>query len=181
MKRKSSFGWVELIVGIVLLLFGVFTFFRPESMLTGIVYLYGAAAIVTGIEDIVVYVKLERFTGFGPTVSLITGIMSVMCGTMIIAYPEAVKWALSLLIPIWFIAHSVSRLAHINVVHMLASNFYYYVTLIANIAGIVLGFLMLLRPALSFMTMRVMGYIMATYLVLFGIEGIIMAFGRKDV
>ena len=79
MKREGGFGWSELIAGILLILLGVFTFARPESMLSGLVVVYGIIAIALGIEDIVVYVRLSRFTGFGPMLSLIAGILSVMC------------------------------------------------------------------------------------------------------
>ena len=40
---------MELIVGILLIALGVFTFVRPGSMLTGIVLLYGLIAILMGI------------------------------------------------------------------------------------------------------------------------------------
>ena len=46
MKRKNGFGWSELIVGVLLILLGIFAFIRPESMLTGAVVIYGVIAIV---------------------------------------------------------------------------------------------------------------------------------------
>ena len=94
MKRKNGFGWSELIVGVLLILLGIFAFIRPESMLTGAVVIYGVIAIVMGIEDLVVYARLSRFIGFGPMLSLISGILSVMCGVMLIANPNVGKWAL---------------------------------------------------------------------------------------
>ena len=83
MKRRSSYGVYELIVGILLILLGIFTFTRPQSALTGLVVLYGLLATITGIGDIVFYVKMEKHTGFGPTVSLISGILSVMTGLVL--------------------------------------------------------------------------------------------------
>ena len=77
MKRKSGFGWSELIVGILLTALGIVTFVQPEGTLTGAVVIYGVIVIVMGIEDIVVYTRLSRFTGFGPMLSLISGILSV--------------------------------------------------------------------------------------------------------
>ena len=102
MKRKNGFGWSELIVGVLLILLGIFAFIRPESMLTGAVVIYGVIAIVMGIEDLVVYARLSRFIGFGPMLSLISGILSVMCGVMLIANPNVGKWALTILLPISF-------------------------------------------------------------------------------
>lgn len=176
MKKHSEFGWMELIVGILLILLGIFTFMRPGSMLTGIVVVYGIIAVITGIEDIVLYVRLEKYTGFGPMVSLISGILSVMCGVMLFVYPDAGKWILSLLFPVWFISHCISRLSHIQLLRIMRGKAVYYVALILNIIGIILGFLMLFQPVLTFISMRIVGYIVAAYLVLLGIDNIVQAF-----
>lgn len=180
MKRRSEFGWTELVVGILLILLGIFTFIRPSSMLTGIVVIYGIIAVITGIEDIMTYVKVEKYTGFGPTISLISGILSVMCGIMLLIYPNAGKWILSLLFPLWFIAHCISRLSHVGLLRLAGRKFYYYFSLIINIIGLILGFVMIFRPFLTFMTMRIIGYVIAVYLVLLGIDSIVAAFGKKN-
>ena len=39
MRRRSKFGWMELILGILLIVLGIFTFLRPGSVLTGAVLL----------------------------------------------------------------------------------------------------------------------------------------------
>lgn len=66
MNKRSCFGWFELVAGMLLIALGIFTFIRPGSVLTWIILIYGFTALVMGIEDIVVYVKFARFTGFGP-------------------------------------------------------------------------------------------------------------------
>ena len=179
MKKRTDFGWSELMVGLLLIILGIFTFVRPESTLTGAVVIYGIIAIVMGIEDIVVYVRLARFTGFGPMLSLISGILSVMCGIMLLANPNVGKWALTILLPIWFIAHCISGLTHTNFVRLIENRFYYYFALILNILGLILGFLMLFSPVLSFLTIRAISYMIAVYLVLFGAESVIAAFARR--
>ena len=84
MRERSRFDWVELIEGILLILLGFYSISHPGSALTGVVLLYGLVAIVTGIADIVFYVKVEEHTGFGPTVSLVSGVLSVMAGVMLL-------------------------------------------------------------------------------------------------
>ena len=175
MRRRSGFGWFELIVGILLIILGVFTFVKPGSVLTGVVIIYGILAVITGISDIVFYVRMEQHIGFGPTVSLISGILSVMAGMMLLVYPNAGKWILALLLPIWFIAHCISRLSHLNIVRYTAGNFYYYFSLIMNILGLVLGFLMLFQPAVSILSF---GMIIGIYLILLGIDSIIVALSK---
>lgn len=176
---KRSFGWGELIIGLLLILLGVFTLARPESMLTGIIVIYGIIAVILGISDIILYVKLEKFTGFGPMMSLISGILSVMCGIMLIANPNVGKWALTVMLPVWFIAHCISGLAHTGTIRLMTNSFCYYCLLILNILGLILGILMLISPALSFLTIRAISYIAAAYLILFGVESVIAAFAKR--
>ena len=113
MRSKKTLGWGELALGILLIALGIFSFARPESALAGVTYLYGILALVTGIIDIVFYVKLEQRTGFGPGHSLAGGILSILAGLMILLYPSAGAWALVVLFPIWFIAHCISRLTRL--------------------------------------------------------------------
>ena len=160
-------------MGICLILLGAFTFLRPRSIFTGIAVLYGIAAVITGICDIVIYIKEERFSGFGPVLSLVSGILSIMTGITLLAYPGVAEWVISLLFPLWFITHCISRLTHLGIIRLLAGRFYYYFSLIVNLIGLVLGFLMLFQPFLAFFTV---GYLVAFLLIAFGIDCIMMAF-----
>lgn len=171
---------MKLAVGILLILLGAFTFLRPGSLLTGIVAVYGLIALITGIDDILTFIRLEKYTGFASMLSLVSGILSVMCGCMFLLYPNAGKWILSLLFPIWFISHCISRLSHTYIIRMISRRLFYYFSLIVNIAGLVLGFLMIFNPVLTFMTMRFMGYVVAVYLILLGVDSILAASDRKN-
>ena len=100
MRRRSGFGWMECIEGVLLLGLGSYTFAQPDRALTGFIVMYGIVAVTMGIADILLYVRVERFTGFGPIVSLISGALSVMTGVMLLVYPNAGKWVMSLLFQI---------------------------------------------------------------------------------
>ena len=175
MKKQSGFKWMELVIGIALILLGIFTFMNPGKTLTGAVMVYGIVAIITGIADIVFYVRAERYTGFGPAVALVTGILGVMAGVMLLAYPTAGKWIFLLVFPVWFITHCISRLSHLDMIRLVAGKFIYYVTLVINIVGIVLGVMMIFRPRIAFLSAAV---VIGAYLILLGIDSIVMAFSR---
>lgn len=175
MRRRSGYGWFELIIGIMLVVLGIFTFIRPGSTLTGIVILYGLVAVITGISDLIFYVRTERYTGFGPAVSLISGIFSIMAGVMLLVYPGAGRWVMVLLLPLWFIAHCVSRLSHLNFIRMTAGEIYYWFALIVNIIGIILGIMMIARPMLSLFSA---GFLIGTYLILLGVDNIMVGAGK---
>lgn len=109
MRRRSGFGWLELVAGILLIALGIWAFMDPGLALAGMVFAYGVAAIIIGIADIILYIQVERYIGLGPVISLIAGILSVMTGIMLLVYPGAGTLALTLLFPIWFIAHCICR------------------------------------------------------------------------
>lgn len=173
MKRRSGLYWIELIIGILLVLFGIYTWLRPGQSLNWIVMLYGLFAVIMGISDIVFYIRAERLTGFGPIISLITGVFSIMAGIMLLIHPGAGKWVMVLLLPIWFIAHCISRLSRLHEIRFIQGNFYYYFTLIVNIIGIVLGCMMIIWPSILLFSTS---YIIGTYLILLGIDNIVAAF-----
>ena len=159
MRQRSSYGWLELVIGILLTILGVYSFFRPVDYLTTLIVLYGVAALVTGIADIIFYCKMERHIGFAPTISLATGVLGVMAG-------------LVLFFPLWFIAHCISRLTHLRVVRFLAGTTFYVFDMIISLLGIVLGVLMLLTPQVTILSMNL---VIGFYLLLLGVDCIIEA------
>ena len=172
MRQRSSYGWLELIIGILLSALGIYSFFRPVDYLTTLIVVYGVAALVTGIADIVFYCKMERHIGFAPTVSLVTGVLGVMAGLVLMVHPGAGRWAIGLFFPLWFIAHCISRLTHLSVVRFIAGTAFYVIELIVSILGILLGISMLLTPQVMFLSMNL---VIGFYLLLLGIDCIIEA------
>lgn len=175
MRKRSGFGWLELIIGIVLIGLGILTFVNPDLALTSMVFAYGIAAVVMGIADLILYIQVERYTGFGPILALISGILSVMSGVALVVYPSAGILVLTVLFPIWFIAHCISRLSHLNHIRLAAGNGMYYFTLAINIVGLLLGFMMLLNPLFTLTTIR---FFASIYLILLGIDSIAMSISR---
>lgn len=172
MKRRFVFEWFELVIGILLILFGIDTLIHPGRSLEWIVILYGMFAMIIGISDLVFYIRAERFIGFGPAVSLISGIFSIMAGVMLLVHPDAGKWVMILLLPIWFIAHCVSRLSRLRLIRVVHGRFYYYFTLVANIIGIILGCMMIVWPSILLFSI---GFLIGAYLILLGVDNIVVA------
>ena len=175
MRRRSGFGWVELLIGVALIAMGLFTFSRPLEALNGLVMFYGIVATAIGIGDRVCSSKTEAHTGFAPTISLISGILSVLAGLMLMLHPGAGRWAMVVFFPLWFICHCISRLSGLSFVRMTAGRTAYWLTLILNAAGLVLGILMMACPVLTLMSATVT---IGCYLILLGIDNVLMAFSR---
>lgn len=175
MKRKTEFNWLELLVGIIFILIGIYTFMNPGLTLTGFVIAYGILAVISGIADIAFYVQLDRHTGFGPTASLLMGILNVLLGFFLIINSDFGVVAAAILFPIWFISHCLGKLLNVNFIRIFGGRVQYWVALIVNIIGIILGFLMLFNPFASAVSMV---YISGFYLLLVGIGSVVAAFGK---
>lgn len=97
----------------------------------------------------------------------------IMAGIMLLVYSTAGEIIMTVLFPLWFIAHCISRLAHLHDIRLFSGDFTYYFTLILNIMGLILGTLMLVNR-FSLLSIR---YIVSFYLLL-GIDCIIPAVSR---
>ena len=171
MRKRTEFGWMELILGIILTILGIFTMIRPESMLNSIVICYGIVAAVSGIADIIFYVKMERHMGVVPTVSLTSGILSTLLGMMLILCPGATQRLVIWLFALWIIMHSISRLSHISTVRYFAGNSFGLVSLLLNIIGVML----LIEPIMAVVAF---GYLIGLYLIVLGIDSIASALSK---
>ncbi len=86
---------------------------------------------------------------------------------------EIGAFAVAILFPIWFIAHCVGQLTNIGFIRLCGSETQYWVTLIVNVLGLVLGIMLLFNPFASAVSMV---YIAGLYLLFVGIGHIISAF-----
>lgn len=173
MQKKSAFGWLELILGILFIALGIYTFMEPKFALSGFVIVYGIVAIICGIVDIVFYASMEKRTGFGPVAALVTGIFSVLFGVLLLFYSDIGIVAISIIFPLWFIAHCISRLSNVGFIKLAAGNGPFYLSLFLYISGIILGIILLFNLSASAVTFS---YIIAVYLVILGIGSVVTSF-----
>ena len=166
MRNQRTLGVLDLILGVLLFFAGLHAVTHPWSALAGVTLFYGLLAILTGIVDVIFYVKLERRTGFGPAAALVTGILSILTGILVLAQPAVGSVSLAILFPVWFIAHCISGLTRLPLIRWTAGNGYYYFALAVN----VIGLMMLCSPLLSMLSLPWMAGIC---LLLLGINSIV--------
>ena len=171
MKNQRMLGVLDLILGILLFLAGFHALTHPMSALAGVVVFYGLLAVITGIVDVVFYVKMERRTGFGPVVALVSGILSIFTGILVLTRPAAGGISLAILLPVWYISHCISELARLPLLRWTSGTRYYYFTLTVNIIGLIVGLMMLFSPGLSILSLPWMAGI---YLLLLGLNSIVL-------
>lgn len=87
MKYEHRYLFVEILEGVLLVMLGVATMLRTEQVLDSLTLIFGILAVITGLADVMFYIRLERHTGFRPAVSLVSSILSIMLGCALIAHP----------------------------------------------------------------------------------------------
>ena len=173
MQRRNEIKWLELLVGVIFIIISIYTFKNPGLSLGGFVVTYGILAVISGIADIAFYVRMERHTGFGPVIALIAGILNVLLGLFLILNNEVGAWTAAVCFPVWFIVHCIGQLTNLGLIRLWATRLQYWITLITNILGLVLGVMLLFNPFASAISMV---YIAGFYLLFIGIGTIINAF-----
>ncbi|MFV0413704.1 MAG: HdeD family acid-resistance protein [Oscillospiraceae bacterium] len=179
MKEKTGFDWMELIVGILFILGGIFTFANPAGALASLVFVFSILLAVRGIADISRYFRVKKFWGTSITLSLIVGILDIVLGIFLLFNLGAGVVALSILFPVWFMIDCIINLAHLDLVKAYSKGLFWF-TLIVNIIGIVIAVLMMAQPVTAAFTLAAF---IALYLLVLGLESVVFAFSpfsRKD-
>lgn len=172
MKSDHGYLLIEILEGLLLVMMGVATMLRTEQVLNGLALIFGILAVITGVADVMFYIRLERHTGFRPAVSLVSSILSIMLGSALIAHPNVGTGIMLVIFPVFIIAHCVARLTHLNIVRYAAGEVSFWLTLISNAVGLILGVILLFNPAMSAATL---GIVLGADLVLLGIEAVVFA------
>lgn len=172
MTRRSKFGWADFLLGAVLICLGIYIFISPQAAVNSILVISSALAIISGILDIVFYIRLENDRA---AVSLVTGIISALAGFMLLLNPVMGRWIIGAVFAIWFVAHSISRVACYKTVRALAGRGAAAISLVLNAPGLVLGVLMVVSPVVSALSL---GYLVATALVVHGAGSVTEAFSK---
>ena len=47
MKNRKALGWGEFILGILLIIIGIYTLIKPYSTIRGVTFIYGLAALIS--------------------------------------------------------------------------------------------------------------------------------------
>jgi uncharacterized membrane protein HdeD (DUF308 family) len=98
-RRNDENWWVFLMLGLVSLGAGIIAMIHPTLTAFVLILLIGAHALVTGVLDIVVAVRVRKFIR-GELLLVLSGIASILFGVIVFMYPLtagvlAVVWLIS--------------------------------------------------------------------------------------
>jgi uncharacterized membrane protein HdeD (DUF308 family) len=109
-RSGDEHWWLGLLLGLASLGAGVIAIVSPGLTALVLVLLMGANAIVTGVLDIALAIRLRRAIR-GEWVLFLAGLVSIVFGVLVFLYPGAGALALVWLISVYAIASGVLLLA----------------------------------------------------------------------
>ncbi|MES2934563.1 MAG: DUF308 domain-containing protein [Pseudomonadota bacterium] len=103
-RKRDERWWLVLLLGVVSIGAGVLAIAFPALTMLALVLLMGVNALVTGILDVLIAVRLRKVM-HGEWLLLLGGVMSILFGLIVVAFPvDAGALALALLVSIYAIA-----------------------------------------------------------------------------
>ena len=169
---KKGFNLVHFILGLILLVTGLVSFFNPLSSLVAIVVVFAVAALFEGIIQLVFRSRLLEYTGYKANSILVLGILDILIGLFLLFNMNFGLLALPYIFAIWFIMDSIGELIVSDVFKSLSSGYYWF-KIIMNVLGLILGIMMLFNPIISALTIS---FLVGLYFLTAGIDFIVTSF-----
>lgn len=169
MNKQRSVNCPGLILGILFILISLLAFSNPGGSLSAIVIFFAVLAIINGIFSIVVRNQIKNMTGTRVTVFLILGIIELLLGIVLLFNLSAGIIAITYVFAFWFIAGALRNLFFLDHARTFGNGHYWF-TLIINLIGVVVGFMLFFDPIVSALTIS---FLVGLYLMLIGIFYII--------
>lgn len=173
MKTHNKFRWIDLIFGIATLLLSLYTLINPLSAIREIVLIIGFVALIGGVSNILAAIQTPLEFSSVRIISIVASGINILVALLILFNVGAGAYLFSLLLPIWFIMHCISRLANMEFLRVYGRKSLYWSTLLLNILGIVFAIMLLFNPVASILFIE---FLTGIYLLLIGISSIVTAF-----
>ncbi len=172
MYERNRFDPFSLIIGILIVIVGILALRNPFASFGTIVVLMAIAAIIEGIFKLFEIRNVARSLQMSSGWWTFSGIIDILFGILLFFVPSIGGVVVWISIAIWFIVDSLfelwlSRFLRNN------NKTYYWFTVIISILGVVLGVILLFKPAYA---ISIAIFLLAFYLLLFGINQIIRSF-----
>lgn len=169
-QRKTD--WGSLILGILFILTALLSFRDPLGDLVSLVILFAVLAILKGIFELFFRNKLKELTGIKAYVPIITALANSAIGIYLLFNLTIGVTLLPYVFAIWFVVDSILSLFTLDLAKKVSTGYFWF-SLILTILGIFLGFMLLVNPLSSALTLS---FLVGTYFMLFGINQIVYAF-----
>lgn len=171
-SSKKGFNLIHFILGLILLVTGLVSFFNPLRSLVAIVVVFAITALLEGVMQLAFRSRLNDYTGYQSRTILISGVLDILIGLLLLFNINAGLITLPYIFAIWFIIDSIGELL-VSDVFKSSNNGYYWFKIIMNVLGLILGIMMLFNPIVSALTIS---FLVGFYFLTAGIDFIVTSF-----
>lgn len=172
MYQEKRFDWGAFILGVVLIILGCWSFAKPDKSLALLSILVGIGALLKGIYELVLRSMINNLLGSRSTWLLIMGILDIIMGFIFIFHVAAGVMTIAIIFAIWFIIDCIGQLSVAGFYREFQKS-YYWLLIVLNIIGLVIGVALLFNPMISAMTIV---WLISAFLIVSGILAIVVAF-----
>ena len=163
----------SVISSVLLLILGLFLFFKSGATLIAISYFIGAILLAIGIIAIVRFIRNSNKDIFNQ-LNIVYGVISIIAGLFLITIPEAIGSAIPIVVGIIVIISSSMKVQQALVLKNIG-NKYFLPTLITAILCLVCGVIILFNPFKSAVVVtKIIGLFIAIYAILDLINTVIL-------
>jgi uncharacterized membrane protein HdeD (DUF308 family) len=168
--------WVIALRGVAAIAFGILTIVWPTLSLLGIVYLFGAYALVDGISSILAAVRGEPATrGHGLLIAII-GFAGVIAGLIAFVNPSLTVITLLYVIGAWAIVVGVTQVVAAYRLRKEIEG--EWLLAIGGVASVAFGALILIAPGAGVLSLLAL---IATFAIIFGASLLALAWRLRKM
>ncbi|WP_101773043.1 HdeD family acid-resistance protein [Peptostreptococcus faecalis] len=168
---------IDLLIGIVLIIFSVLSFIAPQQTFSYLSYLIAIILLIRGLYNIFVYLRLKN-TWYPKNITfLIVGILISVLGIIFLLKPTFAHTTFSYVLAIWFIYDAINNFFSFSILKDI--DFKLLITFItANALTVMCAILIFINPWISYIPLS---NIFGIAFILLGVEHIIFSItGRKN-
>lgn len=153
--NNSNMGvnWGALILGILFLLGSFYAFMNPATSVQAASVFLSIMIIVYGVAEIVSFFRLRQLDEAGCLIwfDLIAGIFGIAAGVYLMANPMLATTIMTILFSVWFLFIFIRSFFTLRVIRQF-STLLFWISLVINILGVIVGVLLIFNPLSAFIT-----------------------------
>lgn len=172
MDNTNNFDLGRLLIGIFAIIVSIVAFRNPMASLVTIVIWYGVFAIFRGIMEFVLRNRLKDAGANNYNILMASAIINIIFGILLLFNIEIGVLTLPVIFAIWFMIDSIMGIFLAKPIKAVNNGMYWF-TVILNVLGAIVGFMLIRNPLSSMFTVA---FLVGFYFMLVGIRHIIQAF-----
>ncbi|MCE5256137.1 MAG: DUF308 domain-containing protein [Spirochaetaceae bacterium] len=171
----KKIDWTSLLVGVILIIGGIFALANPEGTVLTLAGMLGIVAILQGLSLVVSYFRIKEHTGFKVKLNAVFGLILIVVGLVFLFRPASATAVFTYFMAAWFIVDAIRNLVSTKPLKNLG-NGVYWTSIVLNLLVLVGGIILLFDPQLAGLAVAV---VIGFPMLFSGIRSVIFAIFSK--